>query len=142
MLIEKRRDTDPGAAAAFVAWWEQARDDLARWNLDDFFALLRSWQANRRPVQDREFLSGWLSRCIAAKSAKDALHDVDARRIVAKREDHVRPGKQRLRVKYQLDSWRLVSAYPKDVFYQLEYRHSVGRQFAQDIADGLEKGAM
>lgn len=141
MLIEKRRDADPGAAEAFNAWWDCAQGDLANWKLDDFFALLRKWEANRRPVQDREFLERWIQRCVSSKSGKQALEDPIARAVVSRREDQMRPGKQRLRVKHQLDSWRLVAAYPVDEFYQLLYRHPVGRQFAQDIADGLERGA-
>lgn len=140
MLIEKKNETDPGAAEAFVAWWDAARDDLSKWDIDAFFALIQKWDADRRPVHDREFLKGWIARCVGARSGPVALDDSSARAIIGQREDRVRLGKQRLRVKYQLDSWRMLPAYRPDDLYQLRYRHSVGRQFAQDIADGLERG--
>ena len=140
MLIEKKGEDDTGAAEAFSAWWDAACADLAGWNLDDFFAHLQRWGANRRPVHDREFLSAWIARCAGAASGTAALHDRAARAIVQQREDRVRPGKQRLRVAYQLDAWQLPT-YRADDYYQLSYRHPVGRQFAEDIADGLLRQA-
>jgi hypothetical protein len=137
MLIEKKKLTDSGAGEAFVSWWAHAREDLATWDTDAFFGLIKRWGADRRPKQDREFIGGWIARCVVAKSASQALDDVDARRIIAAREANVRRGKERLRVKYQLDSWRMPASYPVNVFHQLGYRHNVGRQFAEDIAKGL-----
>jgi hypothetical protein len=61
-------------------------------------------------------------------------------KLIEQREDYVRPGKQRLRVKYQLDAWRPLAHYRSDIHFQLEYRHGVGQVFAQDIAEGLLKG--
>ena len=139
MLIEKRGEEDPGASEAFVAWWERARDDLAKWDIDAFFALLQKWGEDRRRERDRQFITGWIERCIDGRNGQALLDDSTARKIISGREDHVRPGKQRLKVKYQLDSWRLMPAYRLEEIYQLGYRHSVGRQFAQDIADGLEQ---
>jgi hypothetical protein len=138
MLIEKKNATDTGAGEAFVAWWQAAQEDLSRWDLDEFFALIRHWDADRRPLYDRQFIREWRTRCATARSAKRALDDPEARLIIGQREDRVRPGKQRLRVKYQLDSFRVLPAYPTDVIYQLQYRHPVGRRFAEDIATGLE----
>jgi hypothetical protein len=138
MLIEKKRESDPGADEAFVAWWEAAHDDLKRWDIESFFALIARWDADRRPLPDRLFIRSWTSRCIAARSGDAALNDSAARDLIRQRENRVRPGKQRLRVKYQLDSWRTPQAYPTDVHYQLEYRHPVGRRFAADILQGLE----
>ena len=139
MLIEKRGEEDPGAGEAFVAWWEQARDDMAKWDTGGFFALLQKWGEDRRPERDRQFLAGWIERCKNGRNGQAVLDDSTARKIIGGREDNVRPGKQRLKVKYQLDSWRLMPAYRSEEIYQLGYRHSVGRQFAQDIADGLER---
>jgi hypothetical protein len=141
MLIEKKGVDDEGAAEAFDAWWEPAHEDLRSWNLDAFFHVIDSWGANRRPAQDRAFLRDWIARCVSARSGRQALDDAEARRIVAGREGQVRRGKERLHVKYQLDSWEQPpSGYRPGLVYQLDYRHSVGRQFAQDIADGLSRG--
>ena len=140
MLIEKKGEEDTGAAEAFTAWWEFARDDLAAWDLDDFFSHIQRWDANRRPLHDREFLNRWRERCLGARSAAAALDDKSMRAIIQLREDRVRPGKQRLRVRYQLDSWQMLPSYRADVHYQLAYRHPVGRRFAEDIADGLLQG--
>lgn len=140
MLIEKKRDKDAGADAAFSAWWEAAHEDLRTWDLDAFFRLIAEWGADRRPVQDRAFLRNWIACCVKARSGDEALRDADARRVIAEREHHVRRGKERLRVKFQLDSWRQLRDYGPGNFYQLSYRHSVGRQFAEDIVDGLGRG--
>jgi hypothetical protein len=140
MLIEKRRITEKDASPAFSAWWERARDDLGGWDVDAFFALVTSWNANRRPKQDRAFLQDWIGRCVAARSAADALADRTARSVVETRERVVRPGKERLRVEYQLKAWNPAPAYRPDNLYQLEYRHSVGARFAHDIAEGITRG--
>ena len=63
-----------------------------------------------------------------------------ARLIVSRREDYVRPGKQRLRGKHHLESWKLPDGYSAGL-YQMDYRHRVGRQIAMDIVNGLEGGA-
>jgi hypothetical protein len=140
MLIEKKKVVDTGAAEAFVAWFEYAQDDLARWDVDAFLALIQQWNAAPRS-RDREFIKEWIARAVAAKSGQQSLDDAAARTIIGRREDYVRPGKQRLRGGLQLDSWNPLSSYPDDVFFQLEYRHRVGRTFAQDIAEGLDRGA-
>jgi hypothetical protein len=140
MLIEKKGVEDAGADAAFSAWWEAAHEDLRTWDLDAFFRLIAEWGADRRPVQDRAFLRNWIACCVKARSGDEALRDADARRVIAEREHHVRRGKERLRVKFQLDSWQPLNNYHPGNFYQLEYRHSVGRQFAEDIVDGLARG--
>lgn len=139
MLIEKRAEEDPGAGDAFVAWWEQARDKLAKWDTTAFFSLLQKWGEDRRRERDRQFIDGWIERCRQGRNGRAVLDDSAARKIIGAREDHVRPGKQRLKVKYQLDSWRVMPAYRPEEIYQLGYRHAVGRQFAQDIVDGLER---
>ena len=140
LLLEKKGEEDTGADRAFLAWWESAHEDLAAWDLDAFFALVRSWDADRRPVHDRAFLGDWIARCVAARNGSEALHDPEARAVIRRREDHVRPGKQRLRVKYQLDAWQPFRDYGVGQLYQLGYRHPVGRQFAEDITDGLRRG--
>jgi hypothetical protein len=142
LLVEKKGAEDGGAGEAFAAWWDEAHEDLRKWDVEAFFRLIEAWEANRRPLHDRTFLGNWIARCIAAGSGKQALDDPEARRIIAGREAHVRRGKERLRVKYQLDSWEQPpGGYRPGVLYQLDYRHSVGRQFAQDIVDGLSRGA-
>ena len=140
MLIEKKGAEDPGAAEAFAAWWEAAQGELASWDIDDFFAHIRRWDANRRPVQDSEFLREWIGCCTAAPSGPAALNDETARAIIRLREDRVRPGKQRFKVKYQFDSWRMLPRYRPEDLYQLRYRHPQGLQFSEDIADGLLRG--
>ena len=138
MLIEKRQDADRGVEDAFVDWWEQAKTDLASWDLQDFFRLMARWEAGRGQ-KDREFITSWIERSQAAPTGRAALADRVARLIVSRREDHVRPGKQRLRVKHQLESWKLPDGFAGGV-YQMDYRHRVGRQIATDIAEGLEGG--
>jgi hypothetical protein len=138
MIIEKKGLDDAGAGAAFIAWWEFARDELRKWDVNSLFELVASWDADRRPLKDRAFLREWITSCVGASSGRKALDDRTAQTIIARREDHIRPGKQRLRVKFQLDSWQMLGSYPTDVFYQLQYRHPVGQRFAHDIAHGLE----
>lgn len=139
MLIEKRRDADPGVEEAFVAWWDQARADLASWDLQAFFRLMTMWEAGRG-LRDREFVSSWIDRIKTASTGRSALMDQAARLIVHRREDHVRPGKQRLKVKHQLESWKVPDGFAAGS-YQMDYRHRVGRQVAMDIVEGLERGA-
>jgi hypothetical protein len=141
LLIEKKGEEDAGANTAFIAWWEAAHEKLQTWDQEGFFTLLRKWDADRRPIYDRAFLGKWIARCVAARSGEEALRDADARAAIAERENRVRPGKQRLQVKYQLESWRPPRDYGAGHFYQLQYRHPVGLQFAEDIVDGLERGA-
>jgi hypothetical protein len=141
MLIDKKDEEDAGAAEAFEAWWTKARDDLGRWNIEAFFALIQSWGADRRPLFDREFIKGWVTRCVAGRSGQKVLDDPETRRIIGVREDRVRPGKQRLRMAHYLQTWQQPSFSRHDDIYQLGYRHQVGRRFAQDIADGIGWGA-
>jgi hypothetical protein len=140
MLIERKNDSDPGVEDAFIVWWEQAKADLASWDIQGFLRLMTSWQAGRGS-KDREFIVSWIERTQAARTGRSALADRAARLAVARREDYVRPGKQRLRVQHQLDSWRLPDGFSAGL-YQMDYRHRVGRQIAMDIVDGLERGAV
>lgn len=139
MIIEKRRINDPSMEDAFVAWWKEAESELAKWDLSAFFRLMMHWQAGRGP-KDREFISSWLERIQAARTARAALSDKEARLVISRREDCVRPGKQRLRVKHQLESWKLPDGVSDSPYY-MDYRHRVGRQIAIDIVEGLERGA-
>ena len=139
MLIEKKHDTDPGVEHAFVTWWEQAMTDLTSWDLQDFFRLMTRWQAGRGS-KDRQFITLWVQQVQAAPSGRAALVEPAARLLVGKREDYVRPGKQRLRVAHQLGSWRLPDNYSAGL-YQMDCRHRVGRQIAMDIVEGLDRGA-
>jgi hypothetical protein len=108
------------------------------WDLEAFFALIRRFNVAPRST-DRAFFKEWIERCASWKTGEAALGDNAARALIAGREDSVRPGKQRLRVKYQLDAWSQ-PAYRIDEIYQLGYRHQVGRVIARDIADGLRRG--
>lgn len=141
MLIEKRQVADPGASGAFREWFQFARNDLRTWNLEEFFSLIRAWGAERRPLRDREFLQEWTERLGAVGSANAALQDPKSRAIVARRESDTHPGAQRLRVKHHLQSWIVPRRYKDDDYYQLTYRHDVGRRFAKDIIEGLRRGA-
>jgi len=138
MLLERRNDADPGVEDAFVVWWEQAKTDLESWDLQGFFRLLTRWEAGRGG-KDRDFITSWSARCQAAHTGPTALADRTARLIIGRREDDVRPGKQRLRVKHQLGSWRLPDGFSEGL-YQMDYRHRVGRRIAMDIVEGLERG--
>jgi hypothetical protein len=139
MLLDKRKEADPGVEDAFVDWWDQAKEDLASWDLQSFFTLLARWGVGRGS-KDREFITSWIERCLPAATGRAALGDREAQRIVGRREDHVRPGKQRLRIKHQLEAWRLPDGFAASI-YQMDYRHRVGRQIAADIVEGLERGA-
>jgi hypothetical protein len=134
MLLEKKNDSDQRVNKAFEGWWEVARRELRDWDLPRFFQLLRSWQAGRGR-SDEEFIAGWSARVTAAARAEDVLVDSESRRLIAHREDTVRRGKQRLRVKHQLESWKLPNSFGGHFF--MDYRHKVGRQIAMDIAEGL-----
>jgi hypothetical protein len=139
MLIEKKRDDDPGVEDAFVDWWDQANPTLGSWDLQDFFRLMAKWEAGRG-LKDREFITSWIERSQACRTGRAVLMDQGVRLIVSRREDYVRPGKQRLRSRHHLKSWKLPDGYSAG-FYQMDYRHGVGRQIAMDIVDGLERGA-
>jgi hypothetical protein len=138
MLIEKKGESDPGVEDAFVKWWIEANASLASWKLEDFFGLMVKWEAGRK-LKDREFITSWIERSQAARTGRALLADRSAQMIIRRREDIVRPGKQRLRNKQHLASWRLPNGYSAG-FYQLDYRHSVGCQIALDIVEGLERG--
>jgi hypothetical protein len=100
---------------------------------------MTSWEAGRG-ANDRQFITSWIERDQSARTGRAALADRAARLIVSRREDRVRPGKQRLRVKHQLESWKLPDGFSAGL-YQMDYRHRVGRQIAMDIVEGLERGA-
>jgi len=139
MLIEKKKDEDTGAADAFGEWWKRAHSDMGSWDLEAFFALIRRLNVVPRST-DRSFFKDWIERCVSSRTSKAALDDTASRVLIAGREDRVRPGKQRLRVKYQLDAWGQ-PPYRADEIYLLRYRHQVGRVIAGDIAEGLRRGA-
>jgi Family of unknown function (DUF6361) len=136
MLIEKNHEADPGVEDAFVDWWDQAKTTLASWDLADFFRLMTKWEAGRG-LKDREFITSWIERSQACRNGLMVLADRGLRLIVSRREDYVRPGKQRLRGK---QPWKLPDGYSTGL-YQMDYRHGVGRQIAMDIVEGLEGGA-
>jgi hypothetical protein len=140
MLLQRKAADASGAGGAFVEWWDEACDALAKWDQEEFFAIVRGWDADKRPTSDRAFLRNWIAQCVKARTGQAVLDDRDSSAVIAEREDRVRPGKQRLRVKYQLDSFQGESNYTSRGLYQLDYRHRVGRQFAQDILDGLASG--
>jgi hypothetical protein len=137
MLIEKNHEADPGVEDAFVDWWDEAKTTLASWDIADFFRLMTNWEAGRGS-KDREFITSWIERSQACRNAQIVLADRALRSIVSKREDYVRPGKQRLRGK---QPWKLPDGYSTGL-YQMDYRHGVGRQIAMDIVEGLENGAV
>lgn len=135
LVLEKRRESDAAVEAAFIEWWDAARDDLSTWNRTAFFSLMLGWQAGRS-VHDQRFINSWVDRCLAAKSGRESFRDRLAQEAIRRREDTVRPGKQRLRVKHQLDSWKLPQV-AGGIPYLMDYRHRVGRQIARDIVEGL-----
>jgi hypothetical protein len=140
MLIEKKGADDPGVANAFETWWGAVRSDLDSWDLDAFFRMLALWNAGRG-LKDRRFIEGWTKRALELPTGRAILDDRAARQLIGSRETDVRPGKQRLRVKRHLDSWRAPERIRADDHHYMDYRHSVGRQIAEDIVDGLERGA-
>jgi hypothetical protein len=140
LLIEKRNGDLGDVSSAFRAWWRFARDELREWDLTAFFTLIRGWGAERRSLRDREFIEGWIERCMSASSAQQVLDDPEAQKSVCQREASARPEKRRLRGGHHLDSWKAPSSYQTDDYYLLSYRHPTGRQFARDIADGLLRG--
>lgn len=139
LLFEKRKEEDPGTRSAFSAWWQQASDDLAGWDLQDF-ALLPCVCRSRR-VGDLEFLSSWRKSITEAKSAGAAYASVTARGILEHRERHMRGVKARLRSRHHLKAWAAPTekAYADSRLYELSYRHHTARQFALDISDGIRK---
>lgn len=138
MLTERKQVEDSGVEEAFIEWWQKATHDLQAWNLEDFFSLMTHWGAGRGP-KDRQFITSWIERCLAAKSGRQALADGTARALIAQRETQIRPGKQRLKVKDHLDSWKLPVGVTTGL-YLMDYRHRVGKQIASDIVEGLEGG--
>ena len=139
MIIEKRRERDPGVRDAFIGWWGEAKRTLIEWDLEGFFRLMAQWEAGRGG-KDRDFITRWMTRCQSCRTAEALLADSEAQAIVKQREDYVRPGKQRLRSEHHLKSWRLPNGYSTGL-YQMDYRHGVGHQIAMDIVDGLEGGS-
>lgn len=140
MLTEQKKDDDTRVEDAFFDWWEQSKADLASWDVQGFFRLMTKWQAGRG-AKDREFIVSWIEQTQTAKTGRGALADRVARLALARREDYVRPGKQRLRIRHQLDSWKLPDGFSAGL-YQMDYRHPVGRRIARDIVEGLERGTV
>lgn len=138
MLLEKKHEPFPAVESAFINWWEQAREDLKSWDVEGFAKLMANWGAGRG-TKDYRFISGWLRHIYAARNGQDALADKSSQLLVSQREDYVRPGKQRLRVKHQLESWKLPAGL-SGTLYQMDYRHRVGRQIARDIVEGMLGG--
>lgn len=140
MVMDLKRDDGQGVEDAFVEWWKEARRDLSTWDTASFFAQMTLWQAGRGR-KDRDFMVSWLSRITSVSTGQAAFVDKQARNIIGAREDHVRPGKQRLRRKEQRENWKLPDGIGSSP-YLMDYRHRVGRQIAQDIVEGLERGAL
>jgi hypothetical protein len=138
MLIEARKLDDPGAAQTFSSWWAAARGDLASWDLDAFFTLVRRWGAERQSLDDRRFIGGWIQRSFALPTAGAALADAVAQKYVRERERRARPQKERLKPGHYRDEWEAPERYDPEERYALSYRHRIGRQVARDIVEGLE----
>lgn len=135
MLANKRGDDASDIEQAFAAWRDQSVDSLREWDIGDFFAVVKQWHSTV-DARDVAFIENWTRRCIHPASAQSALGDSIAQNIIATREQQMRPGRERLKVLSQLESWRREDPYPR-FWFQLSYRHFVGRTIAQDIAEGL-----
>jgi hypothetical protein len=138
MLLDKKQEEASSVNDAFGGWWEQAKGDLASWDVSAFFNLMAEWGAGRGS-RDKRFITSWIGRTQAYRTGLALLDDLRARTIISRREDDVRPGKQRLRVKHQLESWKLPDGLSAGL-YQMDYRHRVGKQIARDIVEGIERG--
>jgi hypothetical protein len=136
LLLEKKRDDVSEVSAAFAEWFDAAFEELTAWDVSDFFSLVGSWGEDKRPKEDRAFVTDWITACKAAKTGRRALVDSVVRGIIVRRENDVRRGKQRLKGGFHLEMWRNPFDSSQGL-YQLDYRHRVGRQFAEDIAKGL-----
>ena len=139
LLLDKKQEEASSVNEAFSEWWEHARADLATWDVSAFFRLMAQWEAGRGS-RDSKFIASWLERIQATGTGLALLNDRAARTIIGQREDDVRPGKQRLRVEHQLQSWNLPDGFAAGL-YQMDYRHRVAKRIAMDIVEGIERGA-
>jgi hypothetical protein len=67
------------------------------------------------------------------------LRDEAAQELIRRREKEKRPYKARLRSLRHLERWKAPRTYgqQEDRFYELTYRHGIGRRFVEDILTGL-----
>lgn len=152
MLLEARRRKDIDALSydmskPLVQWWEQARDDLNRWNVDEFIHLADTSLQALRGNNDRNFFRQWLARCLSARTGQQLLIDEQAQQLIYDRERAKRPIKGRLRHDEYLRRWTppetayLDSLCDPDTFpYHLDYRTGVGRRFFEETVTALKKG--
>lgn len=138
LLFEKKGSVDPGTEAAFMAWWNHARKDLAEWDLENFASLLCI--ARSRRFSDLAFLDEWREAISTKRSARVAYRDPAARECLRRREVDMRGPKARLRSAFHLRTWIEPERYEPNDFHALSFRHATGTQFARDIVDGLRKG--
>jgi hypothetical protein len=142
MLVEAReraRLPVPGVdvAGTFREWWSEARSVLRTWDLTEFVRLPQLAGALRGG--DQRFLDAWRIRCVASPSPETLLRDEAAQELIRRREKEKRPYKARLRSPRHLERWKAPRTYgqQEDRFYELWYRHGIGRQFVEDILTGL-----
>ncbi len=137
MVLERKKQDASGVADAFSRWLDEARPDLADWDVYEFSTLMTSWGAGRG-LMDRQFISAWLDRIRMAKSGRAALSDSVARAQILERERRIRPGRERLKGRtHHLDTWSLPDGFDGSLYW-MDYRHRVGRVIATDIVQGFE----
>jgi hypothetical protein len=138
LLFQKKRADDTGTGVAFAEWWEAASEDVALWDLQDFFALPCISGALRQG--DALFLREWSYAIAEARSSTEAYGSGVARKLLESRELAMRGAKARLKSRHHLRLWNEPASYAPSIRYGLSYRHGIGTRFASDITRGLRQG--
>lgn len=136
MLAERRRQSDwiDGYREALKDWAGDVGRDRRRhmsWDRAGFWARIR--RANPLlPIAAERFADGWISRCLAARTAQDLIDDDGARQSVAQRERELKGPRARLFSDAQLQLWGGASGTAP-----LDYRWRVTVTMVNDIVAGL-----
>jgi hypothetical protein len=139
LLFEARRVPDTGTRTAFVEWWQEARQDLLQWDVDDFVRLPFVTDASMRG--DILFLRSWRDAIFSERTAAAAYKSLETRTMLRSREQSVRGVKARFASRYHLEQWQPPAAYDPRQLYALSFRHGIGTQILSDIANGLAQGS-
>lgn len=126
---------------AIAAWWQQCRQTLLEWDIEQFVQWIESQKLARG--SDRSFIST-LHRRIGELSSSDELIEKTSDLIIVREKDK-RPNKRRLVPGRFQNEWKLPTQRPgfftdpKHLPYLLDFRSGIASQIIGDIWEGLKR---
>ena len=108
---------------------------LTRWNLDEFWSLVRN--ENRRiPISTQRFVESWIEKVRASSKPEKLAGDQNARRLIREREASLKRSRARLQNQRYLELWQGASGA-----FQQDFRWGVTQRILRDILQALHRGS-